>query len=142
VPSSWIATVLDQEQIELTGTIASRMQATKEMPDRPAADVVAELGGRLFLRYLTGPQVTEFMNGSTDRDHWVTPTPISPEHVVDWLSLFAPQVPREHALLLDPSRLTGIRGPAWIRLGQGLEYYLPFGFPQEAIVDVGAKLVR
>lgn len=140
--SSWLATVLDQEQIETTTTIASRLTEVEGMPDRLGVDVAAELGGRLFLRYLTTSQLTQFLGGSTDRDHWVTPTPVSPGEVVDWLALFAPHEPREHALLLDPSKVPVVRGPAWIRLGSGIEYYLPSGFPKEAILDVGHVKVR
>ncbi len=67
----------------------------------------------------------------------VTPTALAPTELVRWLALFEPKTLREHALILDPSKIELIRGPAWIRLGQGIEYYLPSGFPKEAIVDVG-----
>lgn len=112
------------------------------MPDRMGLEVAEELGGRYLARYLTPAQVGEFTEGSTDRDHWVTPTAISPSDVVSWLALFAPNVDRRHALLLDASAIEVVRGPAWIRLGQGIEYYLPGGFPKEAIVDVGVIQVR
>jgi len=140
--SAWLATLLDQEQIELCGPIASRIVDVETMPDRAGADVAQELGGRMLLRYLVPSQVTDFVMGSTDRAHWVTPTALAPDDLVPWLALFAPNVKRQHAILLDPSEIEVIRGPAWIRLGQGLEYYLPDGFPQAAILDVGPIQVR
>jgi hypothetical protein len=72
----------------------------------------------------------------------VTPTAIASENVVSWLALYAPRVKREHALILDPAKIEIIRGPAWIRFGQGIEYYLPTGFPKAAVVDVGIVQVR
>ena len=142
MPSSWMATLLDQEQIELTRVIAPRPQRVEDLPDRSGIDVARELGGRLLARYLTPSQVAEFADGSTSRGHWVTPTAVAPEDVVAWLALFAPLVKRQHALLLDAAVIDVIRGPAWIRLGQGVEYYLPGGFPKEALVDVGVIQVR
>lgn len=133
---------MDQEQIERTRSIASHVDPVMGMPDRAGADVAAELGGRLFLRYLTDSQLTAFLHGSIDRGHWVTPTAISSTEVVDWLALFAPSQPRRHALLLDPELIDAVRGPSWIRLGSGIEYYLPQGFPREAILDVGHVRVR
>lgn len=137
-----MATLLDQEQIERTGTIAPRPVDVQSMPDRSGTDVAAELGGRLFVRYLVQSQVAEFNNGSTDRGHWVTTTPIASEDVISWLALFAPRISRNHALLLDPAKIDNVRGPSWIRLGQGLEYYLPEGFTKDAILDVGVIQVR
>jgi hypothetical protein len=137
-----MATLLDQEQIERTSPIAARSCAVERLPDRTGPDVSAELGGRLLVRYLVAAQVAEFTGGSTDRPHWVTPSPIAPEHAVSWLALVAPRVKREHTLLLDPQEIDVVRGPAWIRCGMGIEYYLPKGFPQAAIVDVGVIQVR
>jgi hypothetical protein len=137
-----MATLLDQEQIERVNTIAPRNQSVELMPLRSGADVASELGGRLFVRYLTDSQVSEFSKGSQDRQHWVTTTALAPEHVVPWLALYAPQIPRRHALLLDPAKIDGIQGPTWIRLGQGIEYFLSLGFGEDAIVDVGVIQVR
>jgi hypothetical protein len=142
VTSAWLSTLIDQEQIELTGLIGPHAGDVESMPDRTGADVAKELGGRLLLRYLVESQLTAFLDGSDDRDHWVTPTAISPSDVISWLALFAPNLPRRHALLLDPAKIPTIRGPAWIRLGSGLEYYLPSGFPKDAILDVGHVKVR
>jgi hypothetical protein len=141
MPSSWIATLLDQEQVELTGSISPRPQDVRSLDDRSGDEVVQELGGRLLLRYLTESQVDEFAQGSS-RGHWVTPTPISPEQAGYWLNLFAPRVRRRHALLLNPAQVAVIRGPAWIRAGEGIEYYLPEGFPKHAVLGIGPVQVR
>jgi hypothetical protein len=133
--------MLDQEQIELGTAIASRHQPVETMPDRSGKDVALELGGRFLVRYLVDAQLNEFLSGSEDRGHWVTPTPVAPESVVAWLALFAPLLARRHALVLNPEEIDVIRGPAWIRGGQGIEYYLPSGFPQAAVVDVGVIAV-
>jgi hypothetical protein len=140
--SAWLATLLDQEQIEKTRVIAPRSQDVETMPDRTGAEIADELGGRLLVRYLTASQVGLFTAGSTDRGHWVTPTPVGPEDAASWLALLAPLLWRRHALLLDPRHVDIIRGPAWIRLGQGIEYYLPSGFSADAVVDVGVIPVR
>jgi len=137
-----MATTLDQEQIELTSVIASRLQPVEDMPDRTGAAVAAELGSRFLVRYLVASQVTEFNDGSPGRGHWVTPTAISPKDVVFWLALWSPRLKRQHALLLDPTKIDLVRGPAWIRFGQGIEYFLPNGFPKDAVVDVGTVQVR
>ncbi len=133
--------MLDQEQIEASVTIAPRSQAVETMPDRAGAAVATEIGGRFLVRYLVASQLNEFLEGSTDRDHWVTPTAIAPEVVVSWLALFAPKVARQHVLVLDVAKIDVVRGPAWIRGGQGIEYYLPGGFPKDAVVDVGVLVV-
>jgi hypothetical protein len=59
VPSSWIATMLDQEQIERSNVIAARPQSVETMPDRSGADVAQELGGRLLVRYLVPAHVRD-----------------------------------------------------------------------------------
>lgn len=138
--SSWLSTLLDQERIEIVQTIAGRGVAVETMPDRTGSDVVEDLGDRYVLRYLTASQVSDFVDGS-DRAHWVTPTALSPDNVVPWLALYAPKSPRAHVLLLDLNEIEVVRGPAWIRLGQGIEYYLPKGFPKKAVVDVGVLQV-
>jgi hypothetical protein len=142
VGSSWMATVLDQEQIEKSGGIASRPTSVESMPDRTGVEVATELGQRLLVRYLTPSQVSLFVSGSTDREHWVTPTAIAPNDLAVWLTLFAPRTRRRHALLLDPVKIDVIRGPAWVRLGQGIEYFLPDGFPADAVLENVALEVR
>lgn len=139
--SSWLATTLDQEQIEKNTAISSHVTDVMQMPDRPGKDVAREIGARLLVRYLTVAQLTEFSGGSS-RPHWVTTTAIAPEDLVAWLNLFAPQVHRRHALLLDSSHIEFVRGPTWIRAGHGIEYFLPNGFPKESILGIGAVEVR
>lgn len=140
---AWLATMLDQEQLEgRKATITSHVQSVVDMDDRPGSEVAAELGGRYFLRYLMQSQVTEFVSGSTDRPHWVTPTAVSSADVVSWLALPAPKEKRQHVLLLDPAKIDIVRGPSWIRFGSGIEFYLPNGFPGEAVVEFGVIKVR
>lgn len=139
--SSWLSTLLDQERIETVQAIAARTEDVRGLPDRTGSEVAEDFGNRYALRYLTPSQLTSF-NAGSDRPHWVTPTAISPDDVVSWLALFTPGTPRKHVLLLDLNEVEIVRGPAWIRLGQGIEYYLPNGFPGEAVVHVGVLEVR
>lgn len=139
--ATWMATMLDQEQIEKSSPIQPRVVDVEGMPDRPGSDVADELGGRMLVRYLTPAQVSDFLSGST-REHWVTPTPVSADHSCGWLALPSPTIRREYAIVLDPAKIGSIRGPAWIRLGEGIEYYLPEGFPADAILDARVVQVR
>lgn len=95
--------------------------------------VANELGKRYLLRYLLPDQVGLYANGS-ERGHWVTPTPYSPEETISWLALPRPTQPRSFVMLLDSSKIAMIYGPRWCRLGKGIEYLLPQGFSREAIV--------
>ena len=95
-----------------------------------------ELGGRFVLRYLTRSQVGT-LAGGVNRLQYVTPTPFSAEETVKWLALPSPSQPREFVLLLDPRMLATLCGPRLDRLGNGLEYLLPQGFPDQAVVNVG-----
>jgi hypothetical protein len=64
---------------------------------------------------------------------FVTPTPYSPAETVVWLALPNP-APRDYALFLDPGRIPAICGPRRVRLGGGLEYILPRGYPAAAML--------
>jgi hypothetical protein len=64
MPASWMATLLDQEQIESSRPITPRPTNAQDMSDRSGEEVSHELGGRLLARYLAPDQVTEFANGS------------------------------------------------------------------------------
>jgi hypothetical protein len=75
VSASRLAKILDQEMIEGAGIdIASARTPPEDLPVRAGTEVSAELGGRLLIRYMLGPQLGKFAGGSTDR-HFVTPTP-------------------------------------------------------------------
>jgi hypothetical protein len=114
--------------------IASQFTPDEMLSQRTGEQVRVEIGGRLLVRYLQTHQTESFINGS-DRRHWVTPTPYSPEDTVPYLALPKPVTNRDYAMLLDPVKIDSILGPRWITLGKGIEYLLPNGFPKEAIVE-------
>ena len=113
-------------------TFESRIAAVNQLPDKTGQQVAGELAGRYLLRYLLFEQIHEFINGSDDA-HWVTPTPIAPSHASKVLALFQPQRQRKYVMLLRPELIPTIRGPRWIPMGHGIEYYLPHGFPRAAL---------
>lgn len=106
------------------------------LPVRSGRDVALELHGRLFVRYLVPAQAGRFRNGSTD-ECYVTPTPYTPEEAVSWLLLPAARVPRDLALLLNPEDIPEVIGPVWVARGRGIQYILPGGFPESAILVPG-----
>lgn len=133
--SSLLATLLDQEMLENRGTITISPSLIPDdlVPSKNGRTVFKELGGRFLLRYLVPAQLKAFQMGGTGI-HWVTPTAYQPEETISWLALPALSEPRRHALVLDPRKIAVIRGPRWVRLGAGIEYILPNGFPQQALV--------
>jgi hypothetical protein len=129
-----LATVLDQEMLEKKGAlIAARTVADAALPKKSGADVWRELGGRYLMRYLASEAIGESSGGSAT-PVYATPTPFAPSDLVVWLALPAPMKPRDYALLLDPREVPVILGPRWVRLGKGIEYILPEGFPASALV--------
>jgi len=135
--SSWLVTLLDQEMLEaIRGvTIYHRLTPDAQLPQKNGQQVTDELGGRYLLRYLLPHQVGLFTTGSTHRQY-VTPTAYAPGETIYWLALPAPRQPRTYVLVLDPRKMpnTEILGPRWVRLGTGIEYILPGGFPSGAVV--------
>jgi hypothetical protein len=133
--AAWLATALDHEQLEVSRgvVIAPRRQEDYALTVRYGPDVAQELGGRYLLRYILPEQVNQFADGSTATHH-VTPTPYAPRDTVSYLALPKPVAPRLYVMLLDPARIPYIQGPRWIRLGKGIEYILPRGFPKDALV--------
>jgi hypothetical protein len=99
--------------------------------------VAQELAGRLLMRFLKPDQTGAFINGST-RQHYVTPTPYTPEEAVIWLNLPESPVPRTHLLFLDPTEIPLVIGPMWVAWSRSIQYILPDGFPEAAIVVPGA----
>lgn len=131
--ASRLAKVLDQEMIERSGTtIASAVTSDADLAVRRGADVAAELGGRLLVRYMLRRQLGLFSGGSTDR-HFVTPTPLSPVALRSFLALPSVTDSRRFAMLIDPAAVDLIQGPRWVRGGDGIEYLLPHGFPSRAL---------
>jgi hypothetical protein len=129
--SSWLATFLDLEM--LRGLVADAHTPDDHLPKKPGGEVAGELCGRYLIRYVRAEQVGRFAAGSNDK-HWVTPTPYSPEETVGWLALKDPMTPRPYAMLLDPSRIDEVWGPRRVLGGQGIEYLLPGGFSQAAVI--------
>ncbi len=132
--AGWLATMLDQEMIEYGGgRIEHRLVADAKLPPRSGADVARELGDRYLLRYMLRSQVGEFVGGSRAK-HNVTPTPLAPDELASFLALPRPGELRTHVIALRPAAIPEIRGPRWVRLGKGIEYVLPHGFPKDALV--------
>lgn len=130
---SALATRLDEEMLlARPAVIYPPYIAVSAMPARSGSEVATELGGRYLLRYLTRAQYRQFTTGA-DQLSFATPTPYSPTEAVSWLALPAP-TRRSFVLLLDPNQIPEIRGPRQVRLGGGLEYVLPRGFPAAALV--------
>jgi len=140
--SSWLSTYLDAEMLIRNGaTLADPLRVTGRPATRSGTEVARELGGRLLLRYITPAQLGQFRHGSS-AECYATPTAYTPEEAVKYLLLPAAGVPREHALLLDASRIRSNQGPMWVALARGIQYILPAGFPEEAIVVPGAPTGR
>jgi hypothetical protein len=134
VSASRLAKILDQEMIERNGgSIAPATTLDRDLPPRPGMAIADEIGGRLLIRYMLRRQLGMFLKGSTDR-HFVTPTPLSPGAVRPFLALPAVAEPRPYAMLVDPAAIGIIQGPRWVRGGDGIEYLLPDGFPEQALV--------
>jgi len=139
--SSWLATALDHEMLEVARRVEIAPRVTPDSDlgtdtrwNKTGRAVAKELGGRYLLRYLLPHQVGSYPAGSDDRQ-CVTPTPYAPRETVSWLALPAPRKTRPYVMLLDPSEITRrVWGPRWIRLGKGIEYILPDGFPRDAVV--------
>lgn len=130
----FLATMLDQEMIEVKHTVAVYPRNTLDasLPERSGLEVSEEIGHRYLIRYLLQDQVGRFTRGSSD-PHFVTPTPYSRDDLTRYLALPNPRRRRSYALILDPERIDIIKGPRWVRGGSGIEYLLPRGFTPDAI---------
>lgn len=135
--SSILATWLDHHMLlDRQISIADPGTPIDTLPLKTGQDVYEELGGRYFIRYIVPAQVGRFSHGDEGK-HYVCPTPYTPSETLSWLVLPAGAEPRTHALLLDPRRIASVRGPQWVGLPGGIQYVLPNGFPQDAIVVPG-----
>lgn len=113
-------------------TIAASAVATSALAHKTGRQVAGELGDRYLCRYLLPHQVGQYVAGSGN-PHWVTPTAYAPEETISWLALPTPRGPRPYVMLLKPGEIVDIWGPRWVRLGGGIEYVLPNGFPAAAL---------
>lgn len=109
-----------------------RATRLEEMPTRPGPDVARELGGRVLLRY-----VTEQHAPPTDRMVWTTVTPLCPRCSGPILHLPQQVVARHWVFAIDPASVAEILGPRECIMGQGIEYILPRGYDQAALVPPG-----
>lgn len=138
--SSWLATLLDQEMLEVVRKVSIRPRTTPDamLPQLNGPQVATHLGGRYLLRYLLPHQVGDvdsYAAQGSNRRHFVTPTPYAPGETVPWLALPKPAESRLYVMLLDPEKIDReVLGPRWVRGGKGFEYLLPQGFPKEALV--------
>ena len=131
----YLATKLDIEMLLKQGVnIASVGIPDEELPKKTGLEVARELCGRPLLRYLRRQDVGRYLYGDSNR-HCTTPTPYASEDLIGFLNLPDPASRRTHFLLLDAAKVDEIRGPRYIAWGGGIEYVLPEGFPQEALVN-------
>lgn len=137
----WLATLLDSEMLQVQRGVQIQPATTplNQLARKTGLQVAAEVGGRYLLRYLLRKQVGKFLGGS-QAQHYVTPTPYSPDETTYFLALPRPTGRRRYVLLLDPARIPQVWGPRWVRLAAGIEYYLPQGFPPNAIVGPGWEI--
>src|SRR5438552_3379730 len=114
--------------IRLNDELAGRLDQLASSVERPRARLIEQA----IIRYINPEQVGHFDAG-TSRACYATPTPYAADEAARYLLLPFPQIPREHAYVLDPARVSSIQGPLWVAAGRGIQYYLPEGFPTEAI---------
>ena len=139
--SSRLATMLDADMLLRHGvTIFPPNTPDDSLPVKFGSTVAEEIGDRYLMRYLLPTQLRDYLQGSTDREHYVTPTPYSPEETVRWLALPGANIQRAYVLLLKPGEIESIKGPRWVHMGGGIEYLLPKGFKRDAIVDIGTAM--
>jgi hypothetical protein len=136
--SSWLATILDQELLEVVHKVGiyARRTPLDRMISKDGVSVSTELGGRYLLYYVRALDVGRHTQGRTG-ETYTTPTPYSPEEAGLFLALPRPTEPRNFVLLIDPRKLPAthvIKGPRWTALGAGIEYVLTKGFTQDSVV--------
>ena len=132
-----LATNLDRLMLETRGiVIEPGITRDPDVLSKSGAEIFDELGGRFLLRYLLPGQgdTPEKLSEIQSRYQWVTPTPYSPKETIAMLALPALERPREYVLILDPREIEDIQGPRYVKLGGGIEYILPKGFPNAALV--------
>lgn len=143
--SPWLATWQDAQVLLAQGvTILDPITGgSVSHPVRSGVDIARELCGRMLLRYITPVQLRSgmFRSGSVDAT-FVTPTAYAVEDLASWLLLPGAHQRRTHVLVLDPAQIPQVQGPFWVALGRGIQYILPFGFPESAIVVPGAPTGR
>lgn len=142
---SQLATTLDEEmlgqgQIPIAAPSTTDDDLCARDFSKRGREVFEELGRRYLLKYIRPDQVGVFtqLGSYTSGRHYTTPTPYSPEETIRCLALPFPAIPRTYVLVLDPRQIETVCGPRWVRWGIGIEYFLPDGFPLDAIVVPGS----
>jgi hypothetical protein len=128
------AAVLDLAMLHrLKVSIADEWAETDDLP--MVSDPVAELGGRLLIKYIRPADMVRYstLSGITDfpGPHYLTPTGLPQAEVEAALNLPPLDTPAG-ALLLLPEAVIGLRGPRRIAGGQTIEYVCD-SFPLAAI---------
>ena len=137
---SRLATTLDTEM--LAGRVPIAPSNTADSALRPVSGqaLFDELGGRWLIRYVRSASLSDYNPRSRPAHFsgtiYVTPTALEPDELTPWLALPSFLPPPTHAVLLNPQQLDAL-GPRWVRLGGGIEYILPGGFPASALVAPG-----
>lgn len=132
--SAWLATALDSQLLE-SAPIATRGTPTDALPVRSGFDVAMnDLKGRAFMRYVPSDLAHEDRDGTPT---FVSPTPYAPSDLIAYLALPAPHLRRDFVILIDPELVEQVQGPRWCELGSGIEYVLPNGYQQRAVLKPG-----
>ncbi|MCH5641916.1 hypothetical protein [Gordonia sp. ABSL49_1] len=128
--AGFLATQLDK--LMLRGKMSPADTDINDLPERTGAEIAAELGGRMLLRYVEHPD-------EVGRTHptFVCPTPYSMDEVYQWLALPKPLSVRRWVVVLDPTGIDYVKGPKECSLGGGIEYLLPNGYESGAIASPG-----
>lgn len=134
-----IATLLDVEMFKAGQILLDEGHVLDMSSPRPGHEVSRELNGRCVLRYLRRHQVGKFAYG-TDDPQCVTPTAYTPRDAVQWLALPSPLDPPSFVLFIDIASVPKVLGPRRVRLGGGIEYVLPEGFPAQAVIHPGWEI--
>jgi hypothetical protein len=120
--------------MQMLVSIAAETTPTANLPIRTGTEVAIELNGRALLRYVDRWSAHE--SGRTI-ETFACPTPYTPSEVMRFLAPPRPDLLRDYVLFLDPKEIVVIRGPRWCNLGGGIEYVLPDGYPETAIIGPG-----
>lgn len=130
--SAWLATQMDARMLDKQ--VASAGTPIEHLPVRSGVDVARELANRPLLRYVDYELVHE---AGRTAPTFVCPTPYASTDQVEYLALPRPDLTREFVILIDAAKVTKVIGPRWCDLGSGIEYVLPDGYPEQAMMAPG-----
>lgn len=133
----YLALSLDIQWLQLrreaeANRIFPRHARLDRMPVRRGSEVAEELGGRVLLRY-----ATEQHKPPTNDMVWTTVTPLCPRCSGPILHLPGQITERHWVFAIDPAAVAEIIGPRECIMGQGIEYILPQGYGEDALVPPG-----